>query len=131
TAAAAFARTMLGHERAHTRVLSLELRRFAIAPPPAPATATDVDAALAERHVSRRITKLRSEKDALRLLHDVETVAEAAYFKGIAKLRDPRLQLLSAEIMASEAQHEAVLSQLLNPTKIAKALPDAFIEGKR
>jgi ferritin-like protein len=122
---------LLGHETAHARTLELELRRRGQSPPPKPAGTGEADRALARLHVSRSLTTLHGEPDWIGLMLDVEAAAEAAYYDAMSKLGDPGLLRIAAEVLASEAQHATLLSQVLYPGKPSKAVPDAFVEGKR
>ncbi len=56
---------------------------------------------------------------------ELETMALAAYYGALAKLRSPELLSTATSIMANEAQHLAILRQELhtNPS------PEAFVTG--
>lgn len=129
---AAFARRLLSYERVHARVLARELRILGGSMPPSltAASASALDAILVGKQVSERVSELGTERDGLRLLIKVEEVAEGAYYHAISKLADPRLVLRSAQIMASEAQHRALLSVALDPGDITNAVPVAFVQGR-
>lgn len=120
---------LLLHERAHARVLALELGKLGGAVPASPAGADAIDKALADHHVSRSVAKLGSERDCVALLMDVEAMAEGAHYVAMSKLGAPRLLRLSAEIMANEAQHTTLLSDLIHPGDVGMAVPYAFVEG--
>ena len=81
--------------------------------PPANVAAADID--LARRRVKGRLGQLRGEQDALRLLLAAERVVVGAYFVALTKLEDRRLIVLAAQIMANDAQHEALIGELLYP----------------
>jgi Ferritin-like domain len=123
------ARQLLAHERAHVRVLTAELRKLGVAPPVSPASTSVTDKALADRHVSSGVAKLQNEQECLRLLLDVESVAEGSYYTAMSKLEDPGLLRTAAAIMANEGQHSTALSELLHPGDISQAVPYAFVEG--
>jgi hypothetical protein len=123
------ARPLLVQERAHAAALGRELRVLGGAAPVGPTTLAAVDRALSDRHVSRRVEDLHSERGCLQLLLDVESIAQGAYYTAMAKLQSRRLLLLSAQILASEAQHEAVLGELLRPKDLSVAVPYPFVEG--
>ena len=78
-------------------------------------------------HVS--ITGLRSQRDCMRLLIDVESLAEGAYYSAISKLTDPALLRTSAEAMGCEAQHWTVLSAIQHPGKLYRSVPYPFVQG--
>jgi hypothetical protein len=72
---------------------------------------------------------LRGDKDALRLLLSVEKVAVGAYFVALTTLQDGSLIMLVAEMMASDAQHEAVIGELLYEGDATKAVPSGLVQG--
>lgn len=71
----------------------------------------------------------QSQAAALALLLASESHAQAAYYDAMGKLKDPGLARLAAEIMASEAQHSALLQALKNPRNLPAATPEAFVTG--
>jgi Ferritin-like domain len=123
--------TLGAQERAHVSALSVALDRLGGKPPPGPANIAAADKDLAGRRVSGRLGQLRGARDALRLLLALEHVAEGAYYVSMAKLSDPKLLRLSAEIMGSEAQHVTVIFVLLHPGELTQAVPYAFVQGRR
>ena len=76
-----------------------------------------------------RLDQLQGSKDALYLLLAVERVAVGAYFVALAKLENPPLMTLAAEIMANDAQHEALIGELLYDGKAAQAVPYGLVQG--
>ena len=70
---------------------------------------------------------IETQPDALNLLLVAESMAEASYLAAIAKLQDPGLVRLAAEIMASEAQHWTLLELLQNPQDLPGSVPVAFV----
>lgn len=117
------------HERAHVDALGGQLRaRSASEPAPPPSVAT-ANRYLARRRVRGRLGQLQGPDDALYLLLALERVAVGAYFVALRELRDPRLIVLAASIMASDAQHEAVVSEQLTPGDIASAVPYGLVQG--
>lgn len=126
------ARALLAHEQAHVGVLGAWLRA-AGGRRPAP-SAMDAPAAanvLAAHHVSGSLQNLRSEHEALRLLIAVEAAAERAYSRAVSRLRDPVRLGVSLEMMACDAQHATVLSELLYPGDVSRAVPGAFVPETR
>lgn len=119
---------LLVHEQAHARVLTLALRNRGGIPPTSPESTSAIDDLLAATHVSGSLAKLKDERDCIHLLLDMETVAEGAYYKAMSMLRNPHLLRTGAEIMASEAQHYTVLSRVLHPGDVGRAVPYAFVE---
>jgi Ferritin-like domain len=102
------------HEREHVRVLSSELERRGGTPPAPPA---------------RQPASPSNSPDAVRHLISLETLAEAAYYGSMARLSDPGLMRLAAELMCCEAQHWSALSELLHSGDVYSAVPTATITG--
>ena len=118
-----------GQERAHVRALSERLTRLGASAPIAPGSVAQADRDLARRKVTGRLGQLQGHKDALRLLLSVEQVLVGAYFVALTKLQDPRLIELAAQIMASDAQHEALLGEALYPGDAQRAVPYGLVQG--
>jgi hypothetical protein len=123
------AREVLSHERAHTVALRRELRALGGSELPLPGTAKALEGALATHHVTVNLGAARTGRHWLKLLADVEDVLERNYHLAISELRRPALMTLCAEILGSEAQHSALLGEMLSPRNVQKALPNAFING--
>jgi hypothetical protein len=121
-------RRLLGQELQHvTRLERALAQRGEIVPTPPSLAAAQAELTSHEVHWS--LTHLRSQHDCLKLLVDVESLAENAYFRAIGELQDPSLLRLCAEIMGCEAQHWTVLSGFLNHQDPDKAAPYPFVEG--
>jgi Ferritin-like domain len=84
---------------------------------------------LTRHQVHWSLTDLRSQHDCLKLLIDVESLAENAYFQAVGQVQDSSLLRTCAEILACEAQHWTVLSGFLNHQDPKKAVPYPFVEG--
>ncbi len=127
------ARRVLAQEHAHAAVLRTELQLLGGVPPAPPTTPALLDAELARHRVTVALTGLNSEKAALRLLTQTESVAEGAYFAALSKFTDPRLLTLAAQILGSEAQHFTLLAQFLHPHDAGynQVIPDAFVQGRK
>lgn len=119
------------HEQAHVHALSVELARLGPlgVTPVAPAGVTVADRDLARRNVTGRLGQLQGEKDALHLLLELERVVVGAYFVALTKLEDGRLIRLAVSIMGAEAQHEALIGDLLYPGDARKSVPYGLIQG--
>jgi ferritin-like protein len=120
---------MHAHEQAHVDALRGQLTARHAATPPPPPSITVANRYLARRSVGGRLGHLRGTKDALFLLLSLERVVIGAYFVSLRDLRDPGLIALAAQIMASDAQHEAIVSVLLNPGDIPAAVPYGLVQG--
>jgi hypothetical protein len=120
---------LLSQELDHLAVLERALRRLGAPVPAAPRGVASAQRALARHHVSASLTGLETRHECLRLLIDVESLAEGAYFSAISKLRDPVLLRTSAEIMGCEAQHWTLLSELQHRGDVSRAVPYPFVQG--
>jgi hypothetical protein len=117
------------HEEAHVRALRARLRQLGGTDPQPPRSVAQANRDLAHRTVTERIGQLRGDKDALRLLLSVEKVVVGAYFVALTTLQDRSLITLVAEMMASDAQHEAVIGELLYDGDATKAVPSGLVQG--
>ncbi len=126
------ARQVLAAEQVHAGALQQALHALR-APLPAigPVPATALDRGLAQRRVGRTVEDLHSEHDCLDLLLSLESIAEGALYAAMSQLADPGHQRLAAELLASEAEHEALLGLLREPKDFDRAAPYAFVEGIR
>lgn len=117
------------HEQTHVLSLRRHLAARGGQAPSPPRTDAVANRHLAHRRVSGRIGQLRGQKDALNLLLALERVTVGAYFVALIKLRDPALITLAAQIMASDAQHEAIIGLQMNPGDIPSAVPYPLVQG--
>jgi hypothetical protein len=85
--------------------------------------------ALSKHNIPVSLTDLGSQNDSLRLLVDLESVAEGVHFTALKTLSTQPLQRLAAQIMACEAQHWTAVSGLRNPGQYVKAVPWPFVTG--
>jgi hypothetical protein len=122
--------TQLGHELEHVATVAARVQALGM---PALTTAPDLktgQALLSKHHVPGSLTDLHTRADCLRLLVNLESIAEGAYFTALKTLGSADLVRLSAEIMACEAQHWTVLSGLRNPGVYLKSVPWPFVTGE-
>jgi Ferritin-like domain len=117
------------HEEAHVRALTRQLRALGGVPPTPPASAAAADRDLAHRKVKGRLGQLRGAHDALQLLIAVERVVVGAYFVALIKLDEPQLITLLTQIMANDAQHEAIIGELMYRGDAQKAVPYGLVQG--
>src|SRR5690349_2734308 len=120
---------MLGQERAHIRALSGALLRLGSPLPQQQPTVGNANKLLAAARQTASLSQLRNERDCIMLLIQLEFALEGFYYTALTKLRDARLASTLAQVMANEAQHACVLSELVRPGNIDKAVPSAFVEG--
>jgi rubrerythrin len=108
-------RSFLAHEQEHVAALSVELQRLGGALPEPPARAS--------------VGTPASRNDALAALVAIENDALGSYYRALGKLHDPQAALVAAQIMASEGQHVAALTGLLEPGQPRLITPSAFLYG--
>ena len=120
---------MLSQELHHLAVLEGELRSLGAPIPTPPRDAASAQRALAKHHVYRSVSELHTQRDCLKLLIDVESVAEGAYFSAVGKLGDQGRIRTAAGIMGCEAQHWTILSGLLNNYNVQRSVPYPFVAG--
>jgi hypothetical protein len=118
-----------GHEEVHVHTLTRLLERLGEPLPAAPTDVAAADRRLARRGVGGRLGQLRGSADAVRLLLDVERVVTGAYFVALTKLEDVGLIRVAVQIMASEAQHEALIGELLYHGDAQRAVPYGLVQG--
>jgi hypothetical protein len=119
----------VAHEQAHIAALERQLTARGGSVPPGPASVTAANHDLAHRKVGGRLGQLRGDLDAVRLLMTLEQVTIGAYFVALMKLPDAGLIELASQIMANEAQHDAMLGLLQPPNKPANAVPYGLVQG--
>lgn len=122
-------RQLFDHEQTHVDLLTEVLQKLGQQPPSPPASVSAADAELSVLHGSARLASLHSEQDCLRLLEQVESLAQGAYYVSMSKLADVKLAQICASILGAEAQHYTALAGLLHPGDINKAVPGPFVEG--
>jgi hypothetical protein len=123
-------RDLPAQERQHIQALEGQRRLLGARRPRPVKSDQSADALLARHGFSERAVALSGERQCLRLLADVEAIAIGVYYKSMSTLHSVPLIELSSQMMASDAQHAAVLGELLSPRDYVKAVPDAFVEGK-
>lgn len=117
------------NEEAHVRLLSATLSGVGGALPAPPASVAAADQDLAGRRVRGRLGQLKGQKDALGLLLAVERVVVGAYYVALLKLESPQLITLAAQIMANDAQHEALIGEVLYHGNSQRAVPYGLVQG--
>jgi hypothetical protein len=121
-------RMLLDQETEHVTLLKRALSaRGEIVP--APPNLDAAQAVLSAHKVHWSLTQLRNQHDALKLLVDLESLAENVYFDAVGIVAETALVRTCAEIMGCEAQHWTVLSGLLNHEDATKAVPYPFVAG--
>ena len=119
----------LAHEVEHVATVASQLRAMRESPATGPLSLDAAGAMLSKHNIPGSLTDLHSQNDCLRLLVDLESLAEGVYFTALKTLSEPGLQQLAAQIMACEAQHWTAVSGLRNPGQYVKAVPWPFVTG--
>ena len=119
----------VGHEEAHIAALSTRLKARGGAVPAGPDSVKTANRYLANRGVGGRLGQLKGERDALYLLLTLEQVTIGAYFVALTKLDDSELITLVCQIMANEAQHDAMIGYSLPKATPGSAVPYGLVQG--
>jgi rubrerythrin len=115
----AVGRTLLRHEQEHADHLARAIRGLGGTPNrPKPAA-----------EYARSFPRLRSQSDVLRFAVDLENTAVRAYLDAIPRLSSGELRQTAAAILASEAEHIAILLGEANPRDPAAQVSEAFVTG--
>lgn len=122
-------RVLLGQDLQHVSKLEQVLKRMGAVVPQGPTGVPAAQAMLQRHGIHRSLTALHTQHDGLRLLIDVESLTEGAYFKAIPELQDPALVRLSVAIMGSDSQHWAVISGIQHPGDYSMSVPYPFVQG--
>ncbi|MGH2893277.1 MAG: ferritin-like domain-containing protein [Solirubrobacteraceae bacterium] len=119
----------VSHEEAHIDVLETHLKARGGTVPRGPDGVKTANRYLAHRGVGGRLGQLKGERDALYLLLTLEQVTIGAYFVALTKLNDRQLITLVCQIMANEAQHDAMIGLSLPKATLGSAVPYGQVQG--
>jgi hypothetical protein len=119
----------LSHEIQHQYAIAGALSGMGAVPDTGPLGLDAAGEVLSKHYSSVSFGDLHSQNDCMRLLVDLESLAEGVYFTALATLSTAPLQRLAAQIMACEAQHWTAVSGLRNPGQYVKAIPWPFVTG--
>jgi Ferritin-like domain len=120
---------ILGQELVHVATLERALATLGAEPPAAPRDLASAQQGFSDHHMDTSLAEIPDQNACLRLLVDVESVAEGAYFEAIGKLTDARLLRTSCAIMGCEAQHWTLLSALRHHGDVLITVPYPFVGG--
>jgi rubrerythrin len=120
---------LLAQERQHVAKLEQVLAGLGAPVSQQPATVPAARALLRQHQVGLSLTDLTSQRDCLRLLIDVESLTEGAYFKAVPELVQPPLVRTAVELMGSDAQHWTILSGLQHGGDVSLSVPYPFVQG--
>ena len=110
--AGAAAKLFAGQERRHVEALSLALRTMGAFPPPEPPQAQGPGG---------------QRRELIRFAVELEMECIRAYYEAHVTLQTPARLATAAGVIANDAQHLAVLRQLLD----REPSPVAFVTGRR
>jgi hypothetical protein len=119
----------VAHEEAHIDALETRLKARGGAIPTGPDSIKTANRYLAHRGVGGRLGQLKGPPDALYLLLTLEQVMIGAYFVALTKLNDTELITLVCQIMANEAQHDAMIGLSLPKSTPGAAVPYGLVQG--
>ncbi len=123
------AERILEQEQAHITAVTTALEGLGGTLPAPITSVSEADQILAARQIPGSLANLHSRHDTIILLARLEWLLEGAYITAVSKLQSPRLLRLAAQILANEAQHGTMLSELLHPGDVKKAVPWVFVVG--
>ena len=118
---------IVAQELEHISWLRRALRQLGVAAPTVGVATAQRE--LAAHHIHLSLGQIPTQHTALRLLIDVESLAEGAYFAAISRISDPSLLRTCAEVMGCEAQHWTMLAGIQHPGKAYRSVPYPFVQG--
>lgn len=121
--------TLLAQERQHVAKLEQVLTGLGASVTQQPATVSAAQALLSRHQVTLSLTDLPTQQDCLRLLIDVESLTEGAYFKAVPQLEQASQLRVAIELMGSDAQHWSILSGLQHGGDVSLSVPYPFVQG--
>lgn len=121
--------TLAAQEREHVATLERILGGLGASIPQGPADTAAAQAIMSRHQVDLSLTDLHSQRDCLRLLVDVESLTEGAYFAAIPQLTQASLLRASLGLMGSDAQHWTVLSGIQHRGDVSVSVPYPFVQG--
>jgi hypothetical protein len=120
---------LLAQDRQHVAALERILTRLGAPLPAGPASVAAAQATLTQHQVHRSLTNLPTQHDCLRVMIDIESLSEGAYFKAMPTLTDASLLRTSAAIMGSDSQHWTVLADIQHNGDVTISVPYPFVQG--
>lgn len=117
------------HEEAHIKALETHLKARGGTVPAGPDSNKTANRYLANRGIGGRLGQLKGERDALYMLLTLEQVTIGAYFVALTKLNDSEVISLVCQIMANEAQHDAMIGLSLPKGTPQSAVPYGLVQG--
>jgi hypothetical protein len=121
-------RTLVRQDRAHVRALEAEMTARGIALPPAPTGPEALDQTLSDKGMSATLAGVKTLKQTVALLLDIEALTQGGYYMIIRDASDPTLALRAAQVLANEAQHSTLLTELVSP-EVTQTVPSWYVTG--
>lgn len=121
-------RELVHQDRAHVKALQDAMSIRGMALPGAPAGPAPVDQVLSAKGMAARLATATTLKAAVQLLLDIEALTEGGYYMVIRDISDPGLAQHAAQVLANEAQHSMLLSELVSPD-IKVSVPNWYVTG--
>jgi Ferritin-like domain len=122
-------RGLVRQDHAHVRALEGEMTARGIVLPPSPTGADALDQALSAKGMSVTLSGVKTLKQAVQLLLDIEALTQGGYYMVIRDASDPQLALRAAQVLANEAQHSTLLTALVSPSAITQTVPSWYVTG--
>jgi hypothetical protein len=119
----------VSHEEAHIDALKTRLKARGGTMPAGPGSIKIANRYLANRGIGGRLGQLKGPPDALYLLLTLEQVTIGAYFVALTKLNNSELITLVCQIIANEAQHDAMIGFSLPKATPGSAVPYGLVQG--
>ena len=96
--------------------------------PPPPSGSAALDQALSAKGMSVTLAGVKTLKQTVQLLLDIEALTQGGYYMIIRDASDPALALRAAQVLANEAQHSTLLTELVSP-EITQTVPNWYVTG--
>jgi hypothetical protein len=119
----------LNQEHEHIDALTVNAVRLGAPVPAAVPDLATFELQLRALHVKRNPTSMHSERGYVNFLTRLENVTASVYHFAIEQLNDDKLLQTAAQIMANEGQHATILSEILAPGNVKRAVPSAYVGG--
>jgi len=121
-------RALLRQDRSHVRALQDIITARGLALAPAPTGPQAVDQALSAKGMSGTLAAATTIKQAVQLLLDIEALTQGGYYMIIRDISEPAVAQRAAQILANEAQHAMLLTELVS-TQITETVPGWYVTG--
>jgi len=124
-------RVVLEHARAHVRALERQIEALGGTPPSAPSAVAAVGQTLSKHGMSASFAGHPTAKQGIQILQDLQAVCEGALYHALSRLKSTPALVLSLQILASDAQHSALLAMVAYGEDPTLAIPNWYVAGVR